>query len=92
MRYVAGQNVRWLWSLAVLLGAVRWAEAGPLDPDVFALSGTGTFPTLVGTYSINTSGTLPTIAGLAGTIIGPIYPMDSRLRFQLDRNWLERDL
>ncbi len=49
MRYVAGQNVRWLWSVAVLLGAVRWAEAGPLDPNGFALSGTGIFPTLHGT-------------------------------------------
>ena len=72
MRYVAGQNVRWLWSLAVLLGAVRWAEAGPLDPDMFALSGTGTFPTLPGTYAINTSGTLPTISGPGGTIFGQI--------------------
>ena len=73
MRYVAGQNVRWLWSLAVLLGAVRWAEAGPLDPNGFALSGTGTFPTLAGTYTINTSGTLPTISGPGGTISGQFY-------------------
>jgi len=73
MRYVVGQNVRWLWSLAVLLGAVRWAEAGPLDPNAFALSGTGTFPTLAGTYTINTSG-IPTISGPGGTIIsGQIY-------------------
>jgi hypothetical protein len=72
MRYLVGQNVRWLWSLAVLLGAVRWAEAGPLDPNAFALSGTGAFPTLPGTYTINTSGT-PTISGPGGTIFGQIY-------------------
>src|SRR5271157_173772 len=73
MRYVVGQNVRRLWSLAVLLGAVRWAEAGPLDPNGFALSGTGAFPTLPGTYTINTPG-IPTISGPGGTIIsGQIY-------------------
>jgi len=73
MRYAVGQNVRWLWSLAVLLGAVRWAEAGPLDPNAFALSGTGAFPTLAGTYTINTSGT-PTISRPGGTTIsGQIY-------------------
>ena len=72
MRYMAGQNVRWLWSLAVLLGAVRWAEAAPLDPNAFALSGTGAFPTLPGTYTINTSG-VPTISGPGGTISGQIY-------------------
>jgi len=73
MRYVAGQNIRWLWSLAVLLGAVRWAEAGPLDPNAFTLSGTGAFPTLAGTYTINTSGT-PTISRPGGTtIFGQIY-------------------
>jgi hypothetical protein len=73
MRYAVGQNVRWLWSLAVLLGAVRWAEAGPLDPNAFALSGTGAFPTLAGTYTINTSG-IPTISRPGGTTIsGQIY-------------------
>ena len=73
MRYVAGQNVRWLWSLAVLLGAVRWAAAGPLDPNAFALSGTGAFPTLPGTYTINTSG-IPTISRPGGTTMsGEIY-------------------
>jgi hypothetical protein len=72
MRYVAGRNVRWSWSLVVLLGAVRLVEAGPLDPNGFPLSGTGTFPTLPGTYTINTSG-IPIITGPGGTIFGQIY-------------------
>jgi len=58
--------------LAVLaIGFARSAEAGPLDPNAFALSGTGIFPTLAGTYTIDTSGT-PTITGPGGTIYGQI--------------------
>ena len=72
MRHITGQNIRRLWSLAVLIGAVQQAEAGPLDPNAFALSGTGAFPTLPGQYLINTSGT-PTIYGPVGNISGQIY-------------------
>jgi hypothetical protein len=53
---------------AVLLSWGPEAGAGPLSPSDFDLSGSGTFPTAPGSYTIDTSGT-PTISGPGGTTI-----------------------
>ena len=59
-------------AIALIIGLTpAWGVAGPLDPNAF--TSLGPFPSLAGSYTINTSGTPTITLPSGGTITGVVY-------------------